>query len=80
MKNRINTLALAIISCALFSINIQSQVLSNKQKQYTEADSLRGSLRPERDYDVLKYHLQVQIDPEEKYISGFNTISFKTEK
>ncbi len=56
-----------------------SQVLSNKQQQYTEADSLRGSLRPERDYDVLKYHLQVQIDPEERYISGFNTITFKTD-
>jgi len=55
------------------------QVLSNKQKKYTEADSLRGSLRPERAYDVLKYHLQVQIDPEERYISGFNTITFKAE-
>ena len=80
MKNRIYTLALLVIACAFFLENISAQVLSNKQQQYTEADSLRGSLRQERDYDVLKYHLQVQIDPEEKYISGFNTISFKTEK
>ena len=57
-----------------------SQVLSNKQQTYTEADSLRGSLRAERAYDVLKYHLQVRVDPEEKYISGFNTITFKTEQ
>ena len=55
-----------------------SQVLSDKQQNYTEADSLRGSLRPERSYDVLKYHLQVRVDPEEKFISGFNTISFQT--
>lgn len=54
-----------------------SQVLSNKQQNYTEADSLRGSLRPERSYDVLKYHLQVRVDLEEKFISGFNTILFQ---
>ena len=57
-----------------------SQVLSNKQQKYTEADSLRGSLRAERAYDVLKYHLQVRIDPEERFISGFNTISFIAEE
>ncbi len=56
-----------------------SQVLSNKQQRYTEADTLRGSLRPERAYDVLKYHLQVKLDPDEKFISGYNTISFKAE-
>ncbi|WP_311196012.1 M1 family metallopeptidase [Antarcticibacterium sp. 1MA-6-2] len=59
---------------------IQAQVLSNKQQKYTEADTLRGSLRSERAYDVQKYHLQVRVDPEERFISGFNTISFKAEK
>lgn len=62
------------------SFYTNAQVLSNKQNQYTEADTLRGSLRAERAYDVLKYHLQVRVDPEEKFISGFNTISFKAEK
>lgn len=57
-----------------------TQVLSDKNQQYTPADSLRGSLRAERAYDVLKYHLQVKVDPEEKYISGFNSIRFKTEQ
>ena len=55
-----------------------AQVLSNKT-EFTEADSLRGSLRPERSYDVQKYHLQVRVDPEERFISGVNTISFRTE-
>ena len=68
------------IAVFITATSTQAQVLSNKQQQYTEADSLRGSLRTERAYDVLKYHLQVQIDPEERYISGFNTITFKAEK
>jgi len=71
---------LMLIAVLLTTSLTQAQVLSNKLKQYTEADSLRGSLRTERAYDVLKYHLQVQIDPEERFISGFNTITFKAEK
>jgi len=55
------------------------QVLSNKTT-FTKADTLRGSLRPERAYDVMKYHLQVRLDPEERFLSGFNTITFKTEQ
>ena len=56
-----------------------AQLLSGKEKNYTRKDSLRGSLRPERtDYDVKKYDLFVKVDPEKKYISGVNKISFKT--
>ena len=62
-----------------FTLSSFGQVLSNKT-EYSEADTLRGSLRPERAYDVQKYHLQVRLDPEERYISGFNSISFKTEQ
>lgn len=71
---------LILVVAILSTTSIQAQVLSDKQNQYTEADSLRGSLRPERAYDVLKYHLQVQINPEERFISGFNTITFKAEE
>src|SRR5690606_21356160 len=60
------------------TVGASAQVLSNKTS-YTEADTLRGSLRPERAYDVQKYHLDVRLDPEERYISGVNSISFKTE-
>lgn len=56
-----------------------AQLLSGKEKNHTRKDSLRGSLRPERtDYDVKKYDLFVKVDPEKKYISGVNKISFKT--
>lgn len=58
----------ANISCA--------QVLSNKKGNYTEADSLRGALRPERAFDVQKYHLKLKVEPEKQFISGSNTISF----
>ncbi len=58
---------------------IQAQVLSNKVT-FTEADTLRGTLRPERSYDVQKYHLNVRVEPDEKFISGYNTISFKAEE
>lgn len=65
----------------LFGLNTSSsQVVSDTQQKYTESDSLRGSLRAERAYDVLKYHLQVRVVPEEKYIVGFNSITFKTEQ
>ncbi|PRX43354.1 Peptidase family M1 [Salegentibacter salegens] len=60
------------ISCA--------QVLSNKEGNYTEADSLRGSLRAERAYDVQKYHLKLKVEPEKQFISGSNTISFIAEE
>lgn len=56
-----------------------SQVLSDKST-YSEADTLRGSLRPERAYDVLKYHLKLKVVPEEKFIKGSNTITFKTKE
>jgi len=80
MTNSQKSLAFLIILISLIINPVFGQVLSNKKSQYTQADSLRGSLRAERAYDVLKYHLQVKVVPEEKYISGFNTISFKPEQ
>lgn len=42
------------------------------------ADSLRGSLRPERTcYDVTRYDLSVRVDIATRNIRGSNTIAFK---
>ncbi len=61
----------------LFASFANAQVLSNKET-YTRADTLRGSLRPERsNFDVLKYDLSVKVEPDKKYISGNNKIRFK---
>ncbi|NKI27215.1 M1 family metallopeptidase [Arenibacter sp. 6A1] len=46
--------------------------------QFTEQDSLRGSITPEREWwDLNYYHLKVKVDPKKKSISGSNTIRYK---
>ncbi|WP_297333902.1 M1 family metallopeptidase [Flavobacterium sp.] len=45
---------------------------------FTRRDSLQGGLRPERTaFNVLHYALDIKIDPDKKYISGYNEISFE---
>jgi aminopeptidase N len=57
--------------------NLQAQLLSSKNS-FTRADTLRGSLRPERTaFDMLKYDLNIEINPEEKFIHGYNKINFE---
>jgi aminopeptidase N len=51
---------------------------SNAQENYTRRDSLQGGLRHERTcYDVLRYDLNIKIDPVKKSVQGFNDITFK---
>lgn len=53
--------------------------LNQPKEKYTLADTLRGSLRPERTcYDIQFYHLDVKIDPSNQSISGHNLFRFKT--
>lgn len=59
-------------------LNCNAQLLNTKER-FSRADTLRGSLRPERTaFDVLKYNLWVDVDIESKSITGHNTISFNT--
>jgi len=54
----------------LFSIGITAQ-------SFTEQDTLRGSITPERAWwDLNYYHLDITVNPDEKYISGKNTIRY----
>ncbi|SDS36894.1 Peptidase family M1 [Gillisia sp. Hel1_33_143] len=75
MKNTISIIIFAI--CISIFNSSCAQVLSDKQQNYNAGDTLRGSLRAERNYEVLKYHLQVRVNPEKKFISGSNTITFQ---
>lgn len=60
-----------IAACLLFGINAISQ-------EFTRADTLRGSITPERSWwDVTYYDLKVEVNPSEKTIEGSNTISYK---
>ncbi|MFZ9673907.1 MAG: M1 family metallopeptidase [Flavobacteriaceae bacterium] len=48
------------------------------QKQFTQQDTLRGSIGPGRIWwDVASYDLSVKIDPAHKTISGSNTITYR---
>ncbi|SNR42658.1 Peptidase family M1 [Maribacter sedimenticola] len=45
---------------------------------FTEQDTLRGSITAERAWwDLNYYHLNIEVDPAEKYINGTNTIRYK---
>lgn len=47
----------------------------------TKADSLRGSITPQRAWwDVTFYDLHVTIQPEDSTISGYNTITYRVKK
>jgi aminopeptidase N len=44
----------------------------------TRRDTLQGGLRPERTtYDVQRYDLNIKVDPDKKFISGYTDITFK---
>ena len=58
---------------------VRAQSLLEQKKDYTRADTLRGSLRPERTcYDVTFYELNVKIDTATKSLSGSNRIVYRT--
>ncbi|QJB37871.1 M1 family metallopeptidase [Chitinophaga oryzae] len=51
------------------------------QQQFTQADTLRGSITKERAWwDVTSYDLHVQVHLEDSTFSGFNTIAYKVLK
>lgn len=48
-----------------------------QERAFTEQDTLRGSITPQRAWwDLNFYHLKVQVDPDEKFISGSNTVRY----
>ena len=58
-------------------ITIGFQTLS-AQETFTRRDTLHGGLRTERScFDVLRYDLNIKINPDEKSIVGYNDITFK---
>lgn len=51
------------------------------QQTFNHADSLRGSITPQRSWwDVTKYDLHVTVNPEDSTFSGYNTITYKVLK
>lgn len=55
--------------------------LSVSAQNFSRQDSLRGSITPEREWwDLVNYHLKVEVLPEKKQIKGSNTIRYKVLK
>lgn len=56
---------------------MHAQSLLHQKKSFTRADTLRGTLLPERNcYDVHFYELNIQVDTGSRTINGQNTIAF----
>lgn len=74
MKNYSISFLLVLIC---LQINAQTALFDNNDG-YTRQDSLRGSITPERVWWDLKYYdLEVIVDPEKKFISGTNTVTYE---
>lgn len=57
-----------------FAMTVTASVFS---QDFTEQDTLRGSITGERAWwDLNYYHLDIEVKPDEKYISGSNTIGY----
>lgn len=67
-----------ILTLLLFlGFNANAQLLNVKSNVFTKADTLRGMLRPERTcFDVKHYDLVLDVNFEDKSISGHNDIFF----
>lgn len=73
-------LYLVFILLCISANTIQAQLLSEKHN-FTRQDTLRGSITPERAWwDLTYYHLDIKVNPEQKFISGKNTITYKVLK
>jgi len=66
-----------LLCVLLLGFQMHAQLFTSSKK-FTKADSLRGSLRPERTaFDMLRYDLNIEVNPKAKTISGYNAIEFK---
>lgn len=62
----------------LFSLLISEAQLLKEKSNFTRQDTLRGSITPEREWwDLTYYHLDIEVKPDEKFISGKNTVHYK---
>ncbi len=74
MKNTLKSLA----SLSLVGLPLLFNSSALAQKTATRADSLRGSITPERAWwDLKHYDLTIKIDPSTKSIKGSNKITYE---
>jgi aminopeptidase N len=60
----------------LISFLLSSPLLA--QSTFDRQDSLRGSITPERAWwDLTYYHLDISVDPDQRFLQGKNSIHYK---
>lgn len=72
-----------LITCfiATYCISQNNGGLLQEKNNFTHQDTLRGSITPEREWwDLTYYHLDIKVNPENKTITGKNTITYKVLK
>ncbi|TDQ06640.1 M1 family metallopeptidase [Pedobacter metabolipauper] len=76
MRLNYKLVVIALLACFLSTVSIAQ--ISKINAKYSHADTLRGSLTPERTWwDVQRYELAVTPDFNAKSISGSNAIVYK---
>lgn len=64
-----------IVLCCIFSF---ASLFSQTDKVFTQQDSIRGSITPERAWwDLKKYDLKIRVNPTKRFISGTNTVFYE---
>ena len=75
---RVNLLRLRVLPLALLLALASASPAAAQERVYTHADTLRGSITPERAWwDVVFYDLHVRLDPADSTIRGWNGISYR---
>ena len=71
-----------IVTCIqILSYPLFSQGIFEEKESFTRQDTLRGSITKEREWwDLNYYHLDISVFPDEKFISGKNTVVYSVLK
>lgn len=70
------SLWIGLLAALLAIQTANAQLMQGKQK-FSRADTLRGTLSPLRTcYDINYYHLDIQVDIDQKFIKGSNEFKF----
>src|SRR5213082_1888257 len=76
-----STVRLLLLFCFVMAVAAQQRQAPPPPaapQEPTRADILRGEYGPYRaNNDLLSYHLDIRVDPDQKFISGKNSIRFK---
>jgi aminopeptidase N len=73
MIHQAKRISLIFLSLSLISLTSRAQ---EGKPVFTHADTLRGSMNPEREYNVIKYEITITPDYNNKSITGTNKITY----